>query len=169
MSIMWKYLDKRSATIAAIKDYSSMQFIISHTAEEIKAERDRMSSTGSPRWDGMPHAHNPQAGEERSLRPIGVRILVRASGLAAGQTTPQHTQRVCYRLSFRHCLPQRGEGGLKIRVLADHSQELLPHIGHTGGENPFSDKNSQEQHQAGGKGDIGKSFHSAVPLRSGSR
>ena len=25
MSIMWKYLDKRSATIAAIKDYSSMQ------------------------------------------------------------------------------------------------------------------------------------------------
>lgn len=63
---LWKYLDKRSATVAAIKDYSSMQFIISHTAEEIKAERDRMSSTGSPRWDGMPHAHNPQAGEERS-------------------------------------------------------------------------------------------------------
>ena len=27
MSIMWKYLDKRSATIAAIKDYESMQFI----------------------------------------------------------------------------------------------------------------------------------------------
>ena len=70
MSIMWKYLDKRSATIAAIKDYSSMQFIISHTAEEIKAERDRMSSTGSPRWDGMPHAHNPQAGEERILNGI---------------------------------------------------------------------------------------------------
>ena len=70
MSIMWKYLDKRSATIAAIKDYSSMQFIISHTAEEIKAERDRMSSTGSPRWDGMPHAHNPQVGEERILNGI---------------------------------------------------------------------------------------------------
>ena len=32
MSIMWKYLDKRSATIAAIKDYSSMQFItVSYT------------------------------------------------------------------------------------------------------------------------------------------
>ena len=28
MSIMWKYLDKRSATIAAIKDYDAMQFII---------------------------------------------------------------------------------------------------------------------------------------------
>ena len=29
-----------------------------------------MSSTGSPRWDGMPHAHNPQAGEERILNGI---------------------------------------------------------------------------------------------------
>ena len=28
MSIMWKYLDKRSATIAAIKDYDAMQFIL---------------------------------------------------------------------------------------------------------------------------------------------
>ena len=31
MSIMWKYLDKRSATIAAIKDYDAMQFIINST------------------------------------------------------------------------------------------------------------------------------------------
>ena len=28
MSIMWKYLDKRTATIAALKDFKSMQFII---------------------------------------------------------------------------------------------------------------------------------------------
>ena len=36
MSIMWKYLDKRSATIAAIKDYDAMQFIINSTDDEIK-------------------------------------------------------------------------------------------------------------------------------------
>ena len=36
MSVMWKYLDKRSAAIAAIKDYDSMQFIISSTGEEVR-------------------------------------------------------------------------------------------------------------------------------------
>jgi len=70
MSIMWKYLDKRTATIAAIKDYDSMQFIIKSTDDEIRRSYDKMSSLGSPRWDGMPHAHNPQAGEERILNSI---------------------------------------------------------------------------------------------------
>ena len=70
MSIMWKYLDKRSATIAAIKDYDSMQFIIDSTDEEIKNAYDRMGSVGSPRWDGMPRVHNPQANEERLLNII---------------------------------------------------------------------------------------------------
>ena len=70
MSIMWKYLDKRSATIAAIKDYESMQFIIKHTDDEIRAERDKMSAVRSPGWDGMPHAHNPDAQEERILNGI---------------------------------------------------------------------------------------------------
>ena len=36
MSIMWRYLDKRSATIAAIKDFNNMQFIIRDTGEEIR-------------------------------------------------------------------------------------------------------------------------------------
>ena len=70
MSIIWKYLDKRTATIAAIKDYSSMEFIINHTDEAIIAEREKMSGVGSPNMDGMPHAHNPQAGEERILKMI---------------------------------------------------------------------------------------------------
>ena len=59
MSIMWKYLDKRSATIAAIKDYDAMQFIINSTDDEIKRTYEKMTSVGSPKWDGMPHAHNP--------------------------------------------------------------------------------------------------------------
>ena len=35
MSIIWKYLDKRSAAVNAIKDFSSMKFIIDYTDEEI--------------------------------------------------------------------------------------------------------------------------------------
>ena len=35
MDIIWHYLDKRSAAVNALKDYSSMQYIIDHTDEEI--------------------------------------------------------------------------------------------------------------------------------------
>ena len=70
MSVIWKYLDKRSATIAAIKDYSSMEFIIKHTDEEILAKRAMAEGVESPNWDGMPHQHNPQAGEDRIVKMI---------------------------------------------------------------------------------------------------
>lgn len=70
MSIIWKYLDKRSAAVDALKDYSSMKFIIDHTDDDIKAAYDKMSGVSSPRFDGMPHGHNPQAGEERILKGI---------------------------------------------------------------------------------------------------
>ena len=70
MSIMWKYLDKRAATIAAVKDYENMRFIIASTDDEIKAEREKMISLGSPMLDGVPHAHNPHAGEDRILKSI---------------------------------------------------------------------------------------------------
>ena len=70
MSIMWKYLDMRSATIAAIKDYDAMQFIINSTDDEIKRTYEKMTGIGSPNYDGMPHAHNRNAGEERLLNGI---------------------------------------------------------------------------------------------------
>ena len=70
MSIMWKYLDKRSAAIAAIKDYDTMKFIIDSTGDEIRNAYDYMSGVGGMRLDGMPHAHNPQAGEERIVNGI---------------------------------------------------------------------------------------------------
>ena len=70
MSIMWKYLDKRSATIAALKDYESMRFIIKNTDNEVAAEREKMSAIRSPGYDGMPHAHNPNAQEDRVLNGI---------------------------------------------------------------------------------------------------
>ena len=70
MSIMWKYLDKRSATIAALKDYGTMRFIINSTDGEVAAERDKMSSLHSSVYDGMPHAHNPNTQEDRVLNSI---------------------------------------------------------------------------------------------------
>lgn len=70
MSIIWKYLDKRSATVDALKDYSSMKFIIDHTDDEIKAAYEKMSGVSSPQFDGMPHSHNPQAVEDRIIKGI---------------------------------------------------------------------------------------------------
>ena len=61
MSIIWKYLDKRSAAVDALKDYSSMKFIIGHTDDEIKSAYEKMEGISSPQLDGMPRSHNPQA------------------------------------------------------------------------------------------------------------
>lgn len=36
MSIIWKYLDKRSVAVDALKDYSSMKFIIANTWTIVK-------------------------------------------------------------------------------------------------------------------------------------
>ena len=70
MSVIWKYLDKRSAAMDVLKDYSSMRFIIEHTDEEIKAAYEKMGGTGSMPPDGMPHRRNPQAGEDRIIKGI---------------------------------------------------------------------------------------------------
>ena len=70
MSIIWKYLDKRSAAVDALKDYGSMKFIIGHTDEEVKSAYEKMGGVSSPQLDGMPHSHNPQASEERIVKGI---------------------------------------------------------------------------------------------------
>lgn len=70
MSIIWKYLDKRSAAVDALKDYDSMAFIITNTSNEIKNTHDKMCAIRSPQFDGMPRTHNPQAGEESILKGI---------------------------------------------------------------------------------------------------
>ena len=70
MSIMWRYLDKRSATIAAIKDFNNMQFIIRDTGEEIRGVYETAAGISSPQLDDMPKAHNPNAGEDRAIRAI---------------------------------------------------------------------------------------------------
>ncbi len=70
MSIIWKYLDKKSATVDAIKDYKSMSFIIESTDDEVKATYERMEGIRGSQFDGMPHSHNPQATEGRIISGI---------------------------------------------------------------------------------------------------
>lgn len=70
MSIIWKYLDKRSAAVDALKDYSNMKFIIGNTDDEIKTAYEKMGGISSPQSDGMPHAHNPHAVEDRMVKGI---------------------------------------------------------------------------------------------------
>ena len=70
MSIIWKYLDKRSAAVDALKDYGSMKFIIGHTDDEIKNAYEKMEGISSLQLDGMPRSHNPQASEDRIIKGI---------------------------------------------------------------------------------------------------
>jgi len=69
MSIIWKYLDKRTATINAIKDYESMAFIIRSTEKEIERANEKLTSAG-PKLSDIPSVHDPKAGEARILSVI---------------------------------------------------------------------------------------------------
>lgn len=71
MSVIWQYLDKRSAAINALKDYGSMKYILEHTDEEIANIHDNMVSISSPEFTDMPHgSFNPQSGEIRLASAI---------------------------------------------------------------------------------------------------
>ena len=70
MNIIWLYLDKRAAAIKAIKDYSSMQYILDHTEEEIAGAKDKQVGLSASQLDGMPKSHNPSAVENRMVNAI---------------------------------------------------------------------------------------------------
>jgi DNA-directed RNA polymerase specialized sigma24 family protein len=70
MHISWTFLDKQKAAISALEAYTSMEYILRHSAEEENRIRVKMEGVGSPNLDGLPHAHNPQAAEERMLNCI---------------------------------------------------------------------------------------------------
>ena len=71
MNIIWHYLDKRSAAINALKDYTSMQYILDHTDEEIRTVYERILSVGSPPLSDLPKGpHNPQSNESRMTAAI---------------------------------------------------------------------------------------------------
>lgn len=68
--IAWKYLNKPSATVAAMQDYSTMREIINITPQETKELYDRMVAVGSRRVTGVPAGWNPQAGEDRLVKSL---------------------------------------------------------------------------------------------------
>lgn len=65
MTIAWIYLDKRGASIDALKDYTSMEFIIQNQPEELTEVEESLYSVRSSTPTGMPRAHNPHAVETR--------------------------------------------------------------------------------------------------------
>jgi hypothetical protein len=62
--IALKYINKNAATVAAIRDYNNMRFIINNTPQEIKDVYEKMTSPKSPRLGSSPAARNPQAGSD---------------------------------------------------------------------------------------------------------
>lgn len=68
--IAWKYLNKPSATVAVLQDYSTMREIINITPLETKELYDRMVSVGGRPLSGLPTSWNPQAGEERLIQSL---------------------------------------------------------------------------------------------------
>ena len=71
MNIIWQYLDKRSAAVNALKDYSSMAYILAHTDEEIAQVHEATTTLGSPAFTDMPGGSpNPQSGEMRIIAAI---------------------------------------------------------------------------------------------------
>jgi hypothetical protein len=68
--IAWTYLDKKSAAVEALKDYTAMEFIINNHEDTETELRERMSAVRSSTPTGMPHNHNPHAGEARLAAQI---------------------------------------------------------------------------------------------------
>lgn len=65
MKIAWIYLDKKTAAIDALKDYSSMEYIIQNHPDEVEDVRDRMMALPSGASDGLPRQRDPHATEAR--------------------------------------------------------------------------------------------------------
>jgi hypothetical protein len=59
--IALKYINKNAATVAALRDYHNMRFIINNTPGEIKHLYEKMSTPGTPQLSRTPTARNPQA------------------------------------------------------------------------------------------------------------
>ena len=68
--IAWKYLDKHSATVCALKDFENMTCIINITPDEIKNANDDMTSLGSIVISDMPKVRNLHSQENKILNGI---------------------------------------------------------------------------------------------------
>lgn len=66
MNVAMDYLDKRGATVNALKDYEAMKFILAHTKDQISDTREEMERVSRPTPSDMPRGQrSPQRMEER--------------------------------------------------------------------------------------------------------
>lgn len=65
MEIFWKYIDKRGAAIAALKDRPYMQYIIDHTDQEIKELYQALSDPRSVQFEYTSSSGDVHAGESK--------------------------------------------------------------------------------------------------------
>ena len=68
--IAWKYIDKNSATIAAIRDYNDMRAIINNTPADIKNLYDQIISPRSTMITNMPRTKNAHASEDAIVKSL---------------------------------------------------------------------------------------------------
>ena len=72
-NIMWNYLDKREATVAALKDYNDMQFIINDYQNQVHKIKEKMLHLQSPKFGGIPSGSgNDNATETRLISGIKI-------------------------------------------------------------------------------------------------
>ena len=70
-NIMWNYLDKREATVAALKDYNDMQFIINDYQNQVHKIKEKMLHLQSPKLGSIPNGTgNDNATETRLISGI---------------------------------------------------------------------------------------------------
>lgn len=66
--LIFSYIDKKGAAVNVLKDYENMKSIIDNNEQELAEKREQMYSLGSVSMDGLPHAHDPLAGQNRVVR-----------------------------------------------------------------------------------------------------
>lgn len=70
-NVMWNYLDKREATVAALKDYNDMQFIINDHQNQVHLIKEKMMHLQSPKLNVVPSGSaSDSATEDRLLSGI---------------------------------------------------------------------------------------------------
>ena len=70
MEIYWKYIDKRAAAVAALKDRSFMQYILEHTDDDIKQLYESVTDLNSVRFERVSSSGDVHAGESKLVGVI---------------------------------------------------------------------------------------------------
>ena len=64
-TIIWKYIDKLSVSVNALRDYDDMKSIMNSAPEDLKETYYKMFKPNSVNLSSAPKQHNPQATEDK--------------------------------------------------------------------------------------------------------